>query len=536
MSGFTTDNLPLAIPPLTGNELFAADTQLGQGLPPQSEAISTSQLANYTFTGGGGVLKTNFGGTGSTTIAGIISKPLGLGKSVTQNIIAASNSTSTNTSITYRTGKYFPQYTRNIRLVYGNFGYTSLLVQTPPGNSITVEGALEYNGHTVQATFNNGQDISTTISNGGVAVSDPIGIDVPSGQEAFVRTYVSQSGNYNLFFYGGQSDTFTNGSNVVTGTGSLSSGGTGAFNYGPIGVLGDTWPNDSRAFYLAGDSLLFGTNDQYPNQGPLGQLGHITRGLGVLNPPIMNSWVQTGVGSTNTAERLAQYNTTAMILAMDWCDYAIYEGGTNDLANSVATIQANYIAYWTVLVNHGLKVYQTTLQPSSVTSTDGFNSTTNQTKSVNDATRVTINNWIRTIPFPLSGYIEVANTIEANILNVPTQNGGYWYCPYAGIQYVNSTATTNGTNTLTDSTQSWTTNQWFGYTIYIVSGTGAGGTAIIWANNTTVLTLGAALTIDNTSVYNIRKAPTIDGTHGSPVSYPIMAVPVANLVNSLPAY
>lgn len=47
MSGFTTPGLPLVTVALTGNELIAADTQLGQGLAPESEAISVSQLKGY---------------------------------------------------------------------------------------------------------------------------------------------------------------------------------------------------------------------------------------------------------------------------------------------------------------------------------------------------------------------------------------------------------------------------------------------------------------------------------------------------------
>lgn len=47
MSGFTTNGLPAAVPPLTGNELIAADTQLTQGSTPESEAISVSQLRGF---------------------------------------------------------------------------------------------------------------------------------------------------------------------------------------------------------------------------------------------------------------------------------------------------------------------------------------------------------------------------------------------------------------------------------------------------------------------------------------------------------
>lgn len=42
---------PLATGSLTGNERIPADTMLGQGINPQTEVISTSQLKAYVFSG-----------------------------------------------------------------------------------------------------------------------------------------------------------------------------------------------------------------------------------------------------------------------------------------------------------------------------------------------------------------------------------------------------------------------------------------------------------------------------------------------------
>lgn len=47
MSGAFTPGLPSAALPLTGNERIPADTVLGQGINPESEAITVSQLAAY---------------------------------------------------------------------------------------------------------------------------------------------------------------------------------------------------------------------------------------------------------------------------------------------------------------------------------------------------------------------------------------------------------------------------------------------------------------------------------------------------------
>lgn len=70
MSGITTPGLPLATA-LTGAELFAADTQLGQGITPESEAISIAQVA--AFAGFAGiVIGTADNGTTQTLTAAMV--------------------------------------------------------------------------------------------------------------------------------------------------------------------------------------------------------------------------------------------------------------------------------------------------------------------------------------------------------------------------------------------------------------------------------------------------------------------------------
>jgi hypothetical protein len=72
--------------------------------------------------------------------------------------------------------------------------------------------------------------------------------------------------------------------------------------------------------------------------------------------------------------------------------------------------------------------------------------------------------------------------------------------------YVNSTATSGGATTLTDTTQAWVTNQWTNFNLRIISGTGAGQTRIITSNTATVATISLAWTTNPnaTSVYAIE--------------------------------
>jgi hypothetical protein len=47
MSGFTTNGMTVATPPLTGIEQAAFDTQLPQGETPETEAISIAQIRGF---------------------------------------------------------------------------------------------------------------------------------------------------------------------------------------------------------------------------------------------------------------------------------------------------------------------------------------------------------------------------------------------------------------------------------------------------------------------------------------------------------
>lgn len=76
MSGYTTNGLPAAVLPLTGNELFAADTQLTQGIAPESEAVSSAQLAVFVANSAGfAAIGTADNGTTQTLTAAMISAP-----------------------------------------------------------------------------------------------------------------------------------------------------------------------------------------------------------------------------------------------------------------------------------------------------------------------------------------------------------------------------------------------------------------------------------------------------------------------------
>lgn len=78
-------------------------------------------------------------------------------------------------------------------------------------------------------------------------------------------------------------------------------------------------------------------------------------------------------------------------------------------------------------------------------------------------------------------------------------------------------ATGGGSSTLTDTGRSWTTNQWQGGTIEIVSGTGSGQSRTIASNTATVITTstGWTTTPDATSVYKLSVTAATPGSGGN---------------------
>jgi len=71
------------------------------------------------------------------------------------------------------------------------------------------------------------------------------------------------------------------------------------------------------------------------------------------------------------------------------------------------------------------------------------------------------------------------------------------------------TATSGAASTLTDSTKSWTTNEWANFAVRIVAGTGIGQVRTISSNTSTALTIIGTWTTnpDSTSVYQLQGDP-----------------------------
>lgn len=95
-------------------------------------------------------------------------------------------------------------------------------------------------------------------------------------------------------------------------------------------------------------------------------------------------------------------------------------------------------------------------------------------------------------------------TVDGNWITNP--NNTSTYVIYAGAPATSGTATAGAATTMTDGNATWGTNQWTGYTLAIVAGTGSGQTTTVSSNTATVLTVPTwGTNPDNTSQYKLYR-------------------------------
>lgn len=358
--------------------------------------INTDGSANFYLSGGAsasGVLAIANGGTGGTTLESTILRRtgnFGNAEIVSQSLATpglGSNTLSngTDTVVTYRTALYFPKYTYDMRFKFPNYNLTfGTLNQVGPGNAVTVEAALEYNGNYVPLTFN-GQT-SVSIPNGQEAISDVIFTDLPAGSTAYIRATPSVTSGQKWVMVGGTgtgSSFSNNGTDSTFGTGALTNPGNGNIAYTPTEIIGNTAPGTPGAVGGFGDSIFCGTGDlSDPRVSTLSLAGGLfERGLSAnlnLTPPY--SSVIACMGATTVSQATVPTTAPDVFRNISNLDYAITEWGTNDIygGQTISAIEANLVTVWTMFSSRGIPVYQTTILPRN-TSTDQWQTVTNQT-------------------------------------------------------------------------------------------------------------------------------------------------------------
>ncbi|APW38970.1 hypothetical protein RD110_18625 [Rhodoferax koreense] len=94
-------------------------------------------------------------------------------------------------------------------------------------------------------------------------------------------------------------------------------------------------------------------------------------------------------------------------------------------SNSFEMIQSKLLTQWLLWRARGVKVIQCTALPAT-DSTDGWATVANQTVRATEAVRVKINDWIRTVPWPLEAVFDAADRVEVDASGALARNGGRW--------------------------------------------------------------------------------------------------------------
>jgi lysophospholipase L1-like esterase len=323
----------------------------------------------------------------------------------------------------------------NLRLVFINWDNNNNTETDGIGNSnpLTVTASVEYPAGTFyQALFNG--DVSVTMGPGGIAISDPIGVIIPAATMFFVRNFAQMASGPNTGkIPTGLLTIASNGEGQILSSGNgsdLTMSGTvtaaSVNTYAPVAILGDAGDSNLRSIVMLMDSIAEGYNDSSATEGR-GWIARAFQGvagyhnMGVLGATL-NNW-NSGLDPVYRLPFLSKIRPT----------HAMAGGPGNDMFTGgalLSVVQARLVTLWTQLYSMGIQPWTWTLGPHT-TSTDNWETTANQTvnggiypggNSAYLAARNAMNVWIKTLPYPLAGYVDINTVIENN----PVEGDGLW--------------------------------------------------------------------------------------------------------------
>lgn len=356
-------------------------------------------------------------------------------------------STNTWLGATYRYRHVVQRSGTDLQLSFVNWKNNGSGIEGNGPNNITVRAAIEYPAGTFIPVFFGGKR-DVVIEPGATVFCDPVGITLKAGDFVYSRTYVTvasagQTWPTKMATIAGNGEGH-NGSATPT---DLTTSGTvptvTGFGYHPAGCyVTPSDPTDNVAWALVGDSITNGVG--YTGASLINDVGYAVTALGTV------PWHKIAFSSEKASDITNQANKKRWALLAQ-CSHAIIMYGTNDLSgtNVLANIQASLLQIWTEVLYRGMKGYACTLTPRT-TSTDGWVTTANQAvdPAGNNATRVSLNNWIRAgapidpgtkaavavgtagalvagvAGHPLAGWFEVADSVET------ARDSGIWKAGY----------------------------------------------------------------------------------------------------------
>ena len=314
------------------------------------------------------------------------------------------------------------QAVRRIRFVYSNWSVSASgsVGEVDGPSALTYRAALEFDGEIHRMTFNGGAP-EAVCPPGADATTDPLEIVLPAGAAFFSRTFYSGGTGVfarplPIYREWGEYIEITTGGDKTLATADLPRFNTTA-GYGPSAILGEV-DRKQPAIAIVGDSIANGNSGGDNPEGPVENLGYIARAIGDRYGFIR---------LTNPSDSLFSFtvdNQRRMRLLDGRVTHAICEHGINDAAvgRPFEQMRAKYLEQWSDLVSHGIKVFQCTLTPRT-DSSDGHATLAGQVPVRGcgpGGVREQVNEWIRTVPAPLSGYFEVADRLES------ARNSGLW--------------------------------------------------------------------------------------------------------------
>jgi predicted RecA/RadA family phage recombinase/lysophospholipase L1-like esterase len=300
-----------------------------------------------------------------------------------------------------------------LRLVFTN-SYLTTTGEVDGQDDYTIKASVEYNGAVVPVYFSGVR--TGTVKIGTHLVSDPVGISIPAGTQFYVRSFVGVDTAGKKWPVGTASYTtigegFSATTDRTDDAAYVSFGAASLF--APTVILG-TATAASPSFVLIGSSSAYGQGDTTNGVAPYYDYGYLSRFLSNRY-----GYVKLTRASDALSFFLADHKRRLALLGTVRPTHVIQQLGSNDVTSSAsfATMQTRLQTAWDILASTGAKVIQATMTPVT-TSSDSWAS--QQTKHASNAVRVAVNDWIRSMPAPLSGVLECADAVES------ARNSGIW--------------------------------------------------------------------------------------------------------------
>ena len=279
-------------------------------------------------------------------------------------------------------------------------------VETSPGGSVVAHIAVEYpTGTFKELTWTGASTGTVTALSNGCTDLTALGFTIPAYAKFRINYFLDWSGGAGKAVYGSWSnfcdrangDEFTIGTALTDHTlddtvlGANSGNGQVTNCWQPGAVMG---LSDRSVWWLIGDSITAGVNDMLSD--PSGGRGLLGRAATLLGPTL-----NYGVPGDRATWYAANGTLRNQLAALAGAKSAVLQLGVNDLFSGARTADNVLTDRATIRTNArtaipGINVYDTTITPET-TSTDGFNTTANQTTvgaSANNA-RAAFNDFMR---------------------------------------------------------------------------------------------------------------------------------------------